>query len=116
MTKAHFAIFLCTFFSVFLLGLQSKNVNQGRYTAAIITSFGISVAQFAFVKYAVAGSYYAFAFSAVGGCFGITFSIWFYKHIIERNQHGKKYTKRSIEKGPQKDEGNDPGSSGKGTQ
>lgn len=79
-------MFGSSFFMVFLLGLQSKNVNQGHYLAAIITSFGISVANFLFVKYAAAGDYLVFAVCATGGCCGIAASIWFYKHVIERRQ------------------------------
>lgn len=53
----YFTMFVSNFVLVFLLGLQSKNVNAGRYMAAVTTSFGISVANFIFVKYAAAGSY-----------------------------------------------------------
>ena len=79
-------MFWSNFFVVFLLGLQSKNVNQGRYLAAIVTSLSISVANFIFVKYAVAGSYLAFFVCAAGGCSGIAFSIWFYKNVVERRR------------------------------
>lgn len=77
-------VFFGAFISVFLLGLQSKNVNQGRYLAAVVTSFGISVSQFIFIKYAAAGSLVVFALSAAGGCLGITCSIWFYQVFLER--------------------------------
>lgn len=79
-------MFFSNFFVVFLLGLQSKNVNQGKYFAAVTTSFGISVSQFIFVKYVAHGSYLTFAICATGGCFGIAFSIWFYKHFIEKEK------------------------------
>lgn len=77
------------FLQVFLLGLQSKNVNQGRYAAAVVTSFGISVANFTFVKYAAGGSMTAFVSTSVGGCCGIAASIWFYKNFMERKGNGK---------------------------
>jgi len=35
------AVFLSSFISVFALGFQSQNVNQGHYVAAFITSFAI---------------------------------------------------------------------------
>jgi hypothetical protein len=85
----YFTMFCSNFFVVFLLGLQSKNVNQGMYLAAITTSFGISIANFVFVKYAAVGSYDVFAVCAAGGMAGIAFSIWFYKHFFERKRHGK---------------------------
>ena len=85
----HLIEMLCaSFVVVFLLGLQSKNVNQGRYLAAILTSAGISVAQFMFVKFAAAGTPLVLLFSLMGGCAGIAFSIWFHQHFIERKKHG----------------------------
>lgn len=86
----YFVMFWSSFFAVFLLGLQSKNVNQSRYMAAVITSFGISVSQFTFVKYAANGSYDVFGVTAVGGCAGIACSIWFYKSFMEgRRSNGR---------------------------
>lgn len=79
-------MFWGNFVLVFLLGLQSKNVMHARYVAAVVTSFGISVSQFIFVKYAATGSYDVFAVCAAGGCAGIAASIWFYKHIMERKK------------------------------
>lgn len=84
-----FTMFWSNFFVVFLLGLQSKNVNQSRYVAAVVTSFGISVAQFIFVKYAATGSYDAFFICAAGGCSGIAFSIWFYDEVMHRHRKVK---------------------------
>ena len=78
----YFAMFFASFTVVFLLGLQSKNVNQSRYFAAILTSFGISASNFTFVKYASNGNSTAFWVCAAGGCLGIAFSIWFYDNIL----------------------------------
>lgn len=77
-------MFAGSFILVFLLGIQSRNVVAGRYLAAIATSFGISVSNFIFVKYAATGSYDVFFVNAAGGCLGIAGSIWFYKNILER--------------------------------
>lgn len=77
-------MFVGSFVLVFLLGIQSRNVVAGRYLAAIITSFGISVSNFIFVKYAATGSYDVFFVNAVGGCLGIAGSILFSKRILER--------------------------------
>lgn len=73
-----------SFFVVFLLGLQSKNVNQGRYVWAVLTSFGISVSNFTFVRYAATGDMVTFWVSAFGGCVGIATSIWFHQNIIPK--------------------------------
>jgi hypothetical protein len=89
MTAIDYAtMFLSNFFVVFLLGLQSKNVQMNRYVAAVVTSIGISVGQFMFVKYAVQGSYDVFAVSALGGALGIATSIWFYKRVMEKKREG----------------------------
>lgn len=79
-------MFVSNFVLVFLLGLQSKNVNAGRYLAAVSTSLGISVANFLFVKYASKGSFDVFAVCATGGCCGIAFSIWFYQRFMEKKR------------------------------
>lgn len=79
-------MFTGSFVLVFLLGIQSRNVVAGRYLAAVATSFGISVSNFIFVKFAATGSYDVFFVNAAGGCLGIAGSIWFYKHILERRK------------------------------
>jgi len=75
-------VFLCTFSVVFLLGIQSRNVQQSRYFIAIVTSFLISCANFLFVHYAATGDYIVFAFSAAGGCMGIAGAIWFSDNVL----------------------------------
>jgi hypothetical protein len=84
----YFLMFASSFFTVFLLGLQSRNVNTANYLAAIVTSFGISIANFTFVKFVATGSYDVFVVCATGGCMGIASSIWFYKNLMERKKHG----------------------------
>lgn len=79
-------LFGVTLFSVFLLGVQSRNVNQGRYIAAVVTSFGISIGNFTFARYASTGSLAAFFASAVGGMAGIALSIWFYQRFMEKKK------------------------------
>lgn len=79
-------LFATSFGSVFLLGIQSKNVNQGRYIAAMVTSFGISVGQFTFAHAAASGTLSAFAASAAGGMLGIAASIAFYKRFMKKKR------------------------------
>jgi hypothetical protein len=81
-------IFLGAYTVVFLLGLQSRNVVAGRYLAAMMTSAGISLSQFIFVKYAASGSLCVLGISTLGGCLGIASAIWFYKHVMERTKNG----------------------------
>lgn len=77
-------IFLGNFTVVFLLGIQSRNVQAGRYVAAVLTSAGINVSNFIFVKYAANGALAVLGVSTIGGCAGIATAIWFYQHVIER--------------------------------
>jgi hypothetical protein len=76
--------FVSNFFVVFLLGLQSKNVQHSRYVAAIATSFGISVAQAMFVHYVVAGNIWLFLTVAAGGCAGIACAIWLHDNVLNK--------------------------------
>lgn len=41
----HLALFASAFCVVFLLGFQQKNVHGEHYVAAVVTSFGIGIAQ-----------------------------------------------------------------------
>lgn len=79
-------IFAGAFTVVFLLGLQSRNVVAGRYLAAVMTSAGISLSQFIFVKYAASGSLTVLGISTLGGCLGIASAIWFYGNVMERRK------------------------------
>jgi hypothetical protein len=82
-------MFLSNFFVVFLLGLQSKNVQKSRYVAAIMTSFGISISQAMFVKYVASGNLLALVVCAVGGAMGIAVSIWASDNWLHKGKHGK---------------------------
>ncbi len=76
-------VFVSQFASVFLLGLQSRNVNQRRYVAAVVTSFLISISQFVFIRVAATGDVILFVSMAAGGCLGIATSIWFYDRFMQ---------------------------------
>ena len=75
-------MFASNFAVVFLLGMQSKNVMASRYVAAIVTSFGISVGQFLFAKFAASGNLMEFLVCAAGGCAGIATAIWFHDRFM----------------------------------
>ena len=82
-------MFFSSFVVVFLLGIQSRNVNASRYVSAMITSLGISASQFIFVKYVIEGSWGVFVTTALGGCIGVVFSIWFYSKFMEKRNDDK---------------------------
>ena len=77
-------LFGSSFAVVFLLGIQSKNVMHSRYVAAMLTSLGISAANFLFVKYASVGGFSEFAIAATGGMFGIASSILLYDKVFKK--------------------------------
>jgi hypothetical protein len=78
------ALFASTFALVFFLGLQSLNVNHGRYLAAFLTSFGIGISNLVLFKLAPdAGGLQIAAFLA-GGPFGIISSMWVHRKLIGR--------------------------------
>jgi hypothetical protein len=70
------ALFASTFVTVFALGFQSLNVNQGRYLAAFITSFVISSASIALYKLLPDATWTQCAAYMVGAATGIVSSMW----------------------------------------
>lgn len=76
-------MFVSSYCAVFLLGIQSKNVMASRYLAAVVTSAGISLSQFLFVKYAASGDWTILAVTTAGGCSGIATAIAFYDKITK---------------------------------
>lgn len=82
-----FILFVATFANVFLLGFQSKNVHQSRYVMAACTSFGISLANYVFVKMAVDGNSLTFIVtSGLGGSLGIMMAIWVHDKFVSANK------------------------------
>jgi hypothetical protein len=77
--SAALLIFAATYISVFTLGLQSLNVNQGHYVAAAVTSFFIGTGHMLLYRYMPTASLPDLAGYYVGGITGITSSIWFHK-------------------------------------
>lgn len=76
-------MFVAAFFSVFLLGLQSKNVQASRIVAAVYTSIGISISQFIFIKYSASGSLLAMLCMTTGGAMGVASSIYIYDRFYQ---------------------------------
>lgn len=79
--KGALIIFAATYISVFTLGLQSLNVNQGHYLAAAITSFFIGTGNILLYKYMPDPSGFQLVGYYAGGIVGITSSIWFHKRF-----------------------------------
>lgn len=80
------ALFLSTLLLVFFLGLQSLNVNSGRYAAAFVTSFGIGAANLALFKLAPDAGGVEIAAYLSGGPVGIVASMWAHWRIFGRSK------------------------------
>lgn len=73
--------FAATFLSVFALGLQSLNVNQGHYWAAAFTSLLIGVSTMYLYEQMPTPTLLERAAYLAGGVSGITFSMWFHHTV-----------------------------------
>lgn len=70
------ALFVSTFATVFALGFQSLNVNQGRYLAAFLTSFVIGGSSLVLYKYLPQPTATQVLAYLLGGATGIVASMW----------------------------------------
>ena len=75
-------LFFAAFFMVGLLGLQSKNVQHSRYLAAAMTSMGISLSNYIFVKSVAVGGIDTLLIVMVGGASGIMAAIYAHDHHL----------------------------------
>jgi len=92
-------IFGSTFFSVFLLGFNSKNVHQSRYFLAFLTSWGITAAQYFFAMYAANGGGLEFiTVAGAGGSLGIVTAIYVHDKITPKLDARSK--KKRLNKAP----------------
>ena len=82
------AIFMASFFQVFLLGLNSQFVRNQWVGSVFIVSWFISVAQFTYTKIVAmtegAEVLYIFFASGMGGALGIVSSIFFYRWLLPK--------------------------------
>ena len=78
------ALFASTFALVFFLGLQSLNVNSGRYRAAFLTSFGIGVSNLVLFKLAPNAAGPEIAAYLIGGPLGIISSMLAHRLFFRR--------------------------------
>ncbi len=79
-------LFGSTLALVFFLGLQSLNVNNGRYLAAFFTGFGIGAANLALFKLAPDASGLEIAAYLSGGPVGIVASMWVHRRVFGKLQ------------------------------
>jgi hypothetical protein len=79
-------LFFAAFFMVGLLGLQSKNVQHSRYLAAAMTSMGISLSNYIFVKFVAVGGLDTLLIVMVGGASGIITAIYAHDHHLMKRR------------------------------
>lgn len=90
------ALFASTFVTVFALGFQSLNVNQGRYLAAFLTSFVIGGSSLVLYRYLPQPTWSQIAGYLLGGATGIVASMWMHKRTIGRAAVQRKVPPRPI--------------------
>lgn len=77
--------FAITFSSVFLKGLQHKNVQHDMYSSIFFTSFFMASLDFAIIKFIADTTTWTMAlFCGGGGAFGMITSVWIHKRLLAR--------------------------------
>lgn len=93
---AGMTLFWSSYAQVFLLGFQSKNVQRSKYLLAFVTSLGICVSQFVFVRLgATAAPEWFLPVSGVGGALGIVSAIKVHDLTHQRSEKRADARKRS---------------------
>lgn len=80
----HITLFLSAFITVFLLGVQQKNVLGNHYLAAILTSFGIGGAQIFLWRLVPDANATQILATLAGGPVGIVAAMWVHPKIFKR--------------------------------
>lgn len=81
-----FIIFVTGYFSVFLMGFQSRSVNSGNYLWAAFCSFSIAISQASIWNKLTspdADRLDAFVFG-LSGATGITSAMWMHKYLSKK--------------------------------
>ena len=76
------ALFASCFISVFALGFQSQNVNQGHYLAAFVTSFAIGGGHLLLYRLMPQANTAEIIAYLMGGPFGITASMIVHRRFM----------------------------------
>ncbi len=73
-----------SFLTVFLKGLQHKNVNGGYYKLVFINTYFMAAAEVLTVTLVVKGGWYIAITSGIGGSVGMILSMWLHDRFIKR--------------------------------
>lgn len=74
-----------SFLTVFLKGLQYKNVNGGHYRLVFINSYFMSAAEVLTITLVVKGGWVIAITSGIGGSIGMILSMWLHDKFIRRS-------------------------------
>jgi O-antigen/teichoic acid export membrane protein len=77
-------IFGCGFFSVFMLGFQSRNVNHLNYKWAAVSSFAIGLSSLYLWKHLLVGGLVEGIVYGTSGALAITSSMYIHERFIKR--------------------------------
>lgn len=84
-----------TFTSVFLKGLQHKNVQHDMYMSIFVTSFGMAALDFAIIKFIADATNWSMAlFCGAGAAFGMISSVAFHKWLRTRKERNAQINTR----------------------
>lgn len=76
------ALFITTFFAVFLLAFQQQNVVHRHYKSAALTALLIAAAQFGMFKGVIAADWHGFIAMGLGGALGVTASMYVHRKLL----------------------------------
>lgn len=79
-------IFAATFVTVFALGFQSQNVNQGHYKSAFLTSFAIGAGNLFILRMVPDGDELAMAAYLCAGPLAIMASMWVHDRTLGKRR------------------------------
>lgn len=82
------AIALATAMLVFLRAMQQQNVIGGHYGLAVLTSFGMALAEVSVVLRVVDTGIAAALYVGAGGALGVTAAMYVHKRWVRRRAHG----------------------------
>jgi hypothetical protein len=81
-------LFVVSYFSVFVLGFQSRNINSGQFALAAMCSIGIGLSNaYVWRHITMANASWAewITYSVAGGV-GITSAMWFHRRFITKDK------------------------------
>lgn len=80
---------IATFLLVALRAIQQQNFVHGHYTAAVVTSYLLAMADVAVVLQVVNTGWPAVPYVGTGGAMGVVAAMWLHRTVINRKKERK---------------------------